>query len=158
VPTDVGSDIAEAGGSLWVMYGSGLLLRVSPATGKVVGRWNFGAGGLVTTDGRSVYVSNPEDDTIEVVDAAANRVARHVRVPGADEGDPIPTYGDGALWLSTLSGGLARVDPRTMRVTGSVQIDVQDYVGEIGIGAGHVWFPTYGQDSIVEVDSSALAG
>jgi streptogramin lyase len=158
VPTDVGSDIAEAGGSVWLLYGTGLLLRVSPGTGEITAKWNFGAAGLITTDGRSIYVSNPEDDTIEAIDVGTNKVVRHGRVPGADEGDPIPTYGDGAVWLSTLDGGLARLDPQTMRIADSVQIDVQDYVGEVGVGFGKVWFPTYGGDSIVEISAAALAG
>jgi hypothetical protein len=45
-----------------------------------------------------------------------------------------------------------------MRITGSVQLDAQDYVGEIGVGFGHVWYPTYGGDTVVEIDSSALTG
>jgi streptogramin lyase len=156
VPSDDASDIAEADGSVWVGYSSGLLVRVAPDSGRIQAKWNFGAVGLVTTDGTSVFVSNGADDTVEAIDVATNRVVRHGHFPGLDEGDPIPTYGAGALWLATLNGGLARVDPRTMQVTGSVQLDAQDYVGEIGAGYGHVWYPTYGGDSVIEVDATKL--
>jgi DNA-binding beta-propeller fold protein YncE len=157
VPADDASDISEAGGSVWVGYSTGLLVRVAPDSGRILAKWNFGAVGLLTTDGKYVYLSNGADNSVQVVDVATNHVVRHGQYPGIDEGDPIVTYGAGALWLATLNGGLARVDPATMQITGSVQLDSQDYVGEIGVGYGHVWYPTYGDDSVVELSTSVLA-
>jgi DNA-binding beta-propeller fold protein YncE len=152
--TAFNADLVQAGGSLWVSHGgdAGDLYRVDPRSGEVLGQWSFGVGNFTLAQlGTRVYFTNPLLDQVSVVDAATNKVVLEQAVPGSDEGDPILSAGHGQLWASTLNGGLARLDPKTLEVIASGDLGNQDYVGEVAVDKGRIWHPTYGGDSVLEV-------
>jgi streptogramin lyase len=160
LPGDADAAIAQAGGSLWVSRAgadSGGLFRVDPRSGQVVAHWTFTAANYtLAASAQTVYFTDPIADSVTAIDVATNQIERTAPVPGSDEGDPLLTYVDGQLWASTLTGGLALLDPASLRVIGTAQIDSQDYVGEVAVAGRYVWYPTYGGDAVVKVRRAAL--
>ena len=156
LPTPLTGDLLQADGSLWGSSAGdiGELYRIDPRSGAVLGHWFFGDGTFTMARiGKRIYFTNPSADEVSVVDATTNKVTRTKSVPGSDDGDPILTAGHGQLWASTFNGGLARLDPETLKVMASGQLGSQDYVGEVAVGKGRIWFPTYGGDTVLEVRS-----
>lgn len=156
LPTSLTGDLVQLDGSLWVSTGggAGALYRLDPRNGDVQGQWRFGNGNFTLAQlGKHVYFTNPTSHEVSVIDARTDTMTRKEVVPGSDEGDPILCAGYGELWASTLNGGLARLDPRTLEVIASAQLGTQDYVGEIAVGKGRIWYPTYGGDEVLEVRS-----
>lgn len=153
LPEDGGGQVVEADGSLWVQgFDGGDVYRIDPASGRTVKHWAFGrTGPTLATDGQRVFAANPDTDVVYALDSRTNQVARHRHTAGSDDGDPLLTYGLGALWLSTNNGGLARVNPRTLEITASVQLAATDYAGQLGTGFGAIWYPTFGGDTVLEV-------
>jgi streptogramin lyase len=84
---------------------------------------------------------------IGVFDARSGEALGSVPVPqvpcgGADAGF-------GAVWTATcVTDGIARVDPKTARVTGKVAFTVPDSESSIGVGEGAVWAVTAGPDCL----------
>ena len=149
-------DVVQAGGSLWVSIGDevGELYRIHPRSAAVLGHWSFGDGNFsLARIGQWVYFTNPASDEVSIVDVTTNKVIRTRTVPGSGAGDPILTAGRGQLWASAYDGGLARLDPKTLKVIASGQLGSQDYVGELAVGKDRIWYPTYGGDTVLEVRS-----
>src|SRR5829696_4342630 len=98
VPAGSGPCAAFKGGKfVWVsLYRGNALLRIDPATNKVVGRTKigFGAG--------SLWIEDTGSSTISRVSAATGRRTAAVRV-GPQPYDA--TYAFGAAWATTFSGG-----------------------------------------------------
>ena len=166
--------LASGGGSVWVGgLDGGDVMRLDPATGRVLRRVNVGervfnlasAPGAVwavsnvtqtvaridTRTGRatatvrvgaapydvewgfgSAWVSNSGDGTVSRV--TGNRVVKTIRVGVEPNGlSAIGRY----VWVTDHTlGKLVRIDPRTNRVTGSVELPGVDWVTE---AAGSLW-------------------
>lgn len=156
LPTPFSGDVVEVAGSLWVSAGGGqgALYRLNPRSGAVRAQFRFGNGSFTLAQiGKRIYFTNPTSDEVSVIDAETDTMTRKEVVPGSDDGDPILSAGSGQLWASTMNGGLARLDPRTLEIVASAQLGTQDYVGEVAVGKGRIWFPTYGGDEVLEVRS-----
>ena len=166
--------LAASGGSVWVGgLDRGDVLRVDPATGKVLARVNAGvrvfnlaaapgavwavanlsstavridsASGRVTTSVRvgaepydvawgfgSAWVSNAGEGTVSRI--TGNRVVKTIRV--GIEPNGLSAIGK-SLWVTDHTAGkLLRIDPRTNRVTGAVELPGADWVTE---AAGSLW-------------------
>jgi len=64
---------------------------------------------------------------------------------------PVPRARHMRLYVGFDQGALALVDPVTLQITKSVRIDVQDAVGGLAYGFGSIWFPTFGNDTVLRL-------
>jgi len=129
--------IAFGAGSLWVEGAVGLL-RVNPATGKVMARigvhaalLSFGEGALWALGfiggGGSLLRIDPQTNTARAFPLP----------PGKSWG---LAAGEGAVWISVVmppSAGMLRVDPATGRVVARISGD--HLFGQVAAGDGAVW-------------------
>jgi streptogramin lyase len=95
--------VTAAGRTLWAaVYGSGTVVRLDPASGKVVRRYRVGGGpGAIRVVNGVVWLGNYVGNSIIRLDPARRRV-RRIRV-GAK---PIALdVGGGAVWVADLSDG-----------------------------------------------------
>lgn len=94
-------------------HGSGRLLRVDPATGRVVAAVRLSGADWVTGLGQSLYVSQ-ETDVVTRLDARTLRVTGRVAVGPNPLGSAIV---GGKLWVPCIDAGRVDVvDPATMQV------------------------------------------
>src|SRR5207247_2618014 len=124
--------IAEAGGSVWVTEAQGArLLRIDPATNKVVGWTALDStpcelhGALGSPVGRvtydlafgagSIWVTNREGRTVQRVAPATNRVTKTLRFPGGGKPAGI-AFSGGGLWIGDDVGtAVYRLDAKRLR-------------------------------------------
>ena len=94
-----------------------------------------------------VWLSGGESPIITRLDPASGRRVAQVRVPqGPCQASDI-AYG--ALWTATCTQeGLARIDPKTNKVSGHLRLNLPDGGSEssIGVGEGSVWVIADGKD------------
>ena len=128
------------GGSLWVADDQGAqVLRVAPATGRVVRRLPVGDGpASMAFSGGSGWVINHRDRRLMRIDLATNRVTELQRVPG--DAPERMAYLAGSLWLTGRGTDLVRVDPQTGKRLATIEIGA----GGIDVVAadGSLWVPT----------------
>jgi streptogramin lyase len=155
-------ETVHAFGSIWVPVRDQLIARVDPAAGKVLATIAtpaiVGGYGTLVADGHHVFIAE-KDSTVARVDPATNCIdavlymgqqLRRPRNPSA------PTLGlsvgdSGQLYVTFDRGALALVDPTTMTIKKSVRVDEQDYVGGPAFGFGSIWFPTFGNDTVLRL-------
>jgi len=105
--------------------------RVDPTTNKVVatidtGQESCGTPGLGFG---KVWVAGCGPGDIAVIDASTNQIAGRLQEGGLEVG-----FGAGSVWCSTLTGGIARIDPTTLRVQATIEVD-----GNVTFGGGAAW-------------------
>jgi serine/threonine-protein kinase len=162
----------------WVLSeepgGHGLLTRVRPDVPSTDQLDLPGSPVAIAAGDGSIWVSTAKGRT-----AALNRIDPRTRaiktltLPGLDA---IPTWiavGAGAVWLTDAQTGstgfgattgvphsrLFRIDPRTMRITGSRPISCFEGKCALAIGPGFVWiaaYPEAGPFRLLRVDPKAL--
>ena len=145
-------------GSLWLTTDGNRLERVDPASGRVTARIDtLGSAEQVVADG-------PGPDVFLSVTFGANRAAVARLNPATNCVDSLAFVGtaDSAGYISVATsptnvyvnfgkGSLAAIDPATMQVTRSDNLDTQDYVGFMRYGFGSIWVPTFGDNSVLRV-------
>jgi|GEM_PF-6063255 len=152
VPTGMASeaDVAAASDAVWVLNrsqpsGDAILVRVDPATDRVVARIAVGPAAVrVAAGDGSVWVlrsSLNSSDLVEV-DPASNRVAR--TVPLGNSTGPARAFGEhllvagGAVWVMNQAG-ILRVDPGSGRVMTVVGADRYGPLSGLATAGGSVW-------------------
>lgn len=141
---------AQAGGKyVWVSeFGQPYLLKINPATNKVVGRAKvgFGACGLGYGAG-SMWVEDTSSSTVSRVSVATGK-----RTPikvGATPYDAMFAYG--SAWTTAYGAGeLERINPATNRINGRWKLSAP--TGAVG-AFGSVW--ASGIDSMIRVDATS---
>ena len=107
--------VAAAGDALWVAPSSGLLTRLDPAGGRVLGRLdpNTSPTGIAAGAG-AIWLPNRDADTVTRVDPTGLRTTIPVgRSPAAI------AVGLGGVWVvDALDDALLRIDPDTRAVVG----------------------------------------
>lgn len=128
------------GGSLWVADDQGAqVLRVAPATGRVVRRLPVGDGpASMAFSGGSGWVINHRDRRLMRIDLATNRVTELQRVPG--DAPERMAYLAGSLWLTGRGTDLVRVDPQTGKRLATIEIGAGGI--DVVAAAGSLWVPT----------------
>ena len=109
-------------GSLWVGdYGGSEVIRIDPASGKVLARITTGAAPIwIQGDKRWIWVANYFAATVSRIDPNTNRVDRTVRVGNQPEGLAVAA---GQVWVSNqLDGTVSRIDQRTGRPAGVLHV------------------------------------
>ena len=132
-------------GSLWVGdYGGGKLLRLDPATGRILQRWPIAHADWITASPGALWVSS-EAGTIVRIDPSSGAVKARIEV-GAN---PLATaWIGGELWVPSIDAdSVSVVDPATNRVretrkAGAGPASVVQAGGSVWVGGsedGNVW-------------------
>ena len=151
VPTGVasGTDVAAASDAVWVLNrsqpGDAVLVRVDPATDRVVARIAVGPAAVrVAAGDGAVWVlrSSPNGSDLVQVDPASNRVAKTVPLgratgPATASGQHLLVAG-GAVWVMDQAGFL-RVDPGSGQVKTVMGPDRYGPLSGLAVAAGSVW-------------------
>jgi DNA-binding beta-propeller fold protein YncE len=143
-------DVEWGFGSAWVSNaGAGTVSRI---TGRRVAKTiKVGAepNGLTAYAG-SLWVSDHTGGKLFRVDPGTNRVTGSVALAGADW----ITGWHGSLFVSQETNRVARVDARTLKVTGSVRV-AKNPLGSAIVG-GKLWVPCIDANRIDVVDPATM--
>jgi len=127
-------------GSVWVAVDAvagGLLLRIDPATDKIVARIPVGAFATRIAAGLgALWVTNSADGTLSRIDPSSNHVTATIAV-GAD---PFGVGVDaGMVWVGESDTEIVRVDPATNRRVQTVRLGAGNRFRGLSAGFGSVW-------------------
>jgi DNA-binding beta-propeller fold protein YncE len=139
--------MTAAAGSIWTTdpqdSGSGLVIRVDPATGAVAatipldGSKATACGDIVGDSTQIWFVSGCDQETIGRIDPASNRLVSTTNVGNMAGGIAL---GLGSVWVGESGpfapSGLDRIDPATNKVVARTKIAS---AGAVAVGAGSVW-------------------
>jgi hypothetical protein len=140
------SQVAVAAGAVWVGgWDTGKLVRVDPATNRVVARIPVGRPqespiAIAATAG-AVWVVDFGDAQVLRVDPATNRVVTRIPVRGGAGGI---SAGAGAVWVTSGEGGdqrhgwVQRIDPTGNRVVATVAVR-SGMLWDIAVDGPSVW-------------------
>jgi DNA-binding SARP family transcriptional activator/streptogramin lyase len=138
--------IAAGEGSLWVGDArDGTITRVDPETRKVVKTIGIGAPVVDLATGLGgVWAATGGFGEVVRIDPDVGALAQ--RIPLGDPDDPVvpsvPSVGvgDGRVWAG-VPDGLARIDPSSGEVVGTVDLDSTQAL-QMAVGGGGVWLTT----------------
>ena len=149
------TQVTVAADAVWVGgWGTGKLVRVDPATNRVVTRIPVrgGAGGIAAGAG-AVWVTSGEGGDqrhgwVQRIDPSRNRVMATTPVPSGMLWDI--TIDGSSVWVGSKLGGLWRIDAHTSKVTtirkpGGAPEAGAGGVRHLAAGAGAVWVAGAGQ-------------
>jgi YVTN family beta-propeller protein len=145
--------VAFGAGSVWVTSeADGTVRRISPRTDAVVKTIRVGndPNGAVYAFG-ALWVANLGGGTLVRVDVRTNRLTKKVAIARADWITPSP----GALWVSSESGRVVRVDPSTGRVVARIRVGANP-LGSAWIG-GELWVPNIDDGTVSIIDPAGNA-
>jgi DNA-binding beta-propeller fold protein YncE len=100
--------------------------------------------------GGSLWVTDHTAGKLVRIDPGTNRVTGSVALAGADW---VTGYG-GALYVSQETDVVTRVDPRTLKVTGTAKVK-RNPLGSAIVG-GKLWVPCIDANAIVVVDPKTM--
>jgi hypothetical protein len=128
-------------GAVWVADDQGSsILRVSPATNRMVARIAVGDGPAdMVFSGTRAWVVTHRDNTIYRVDTRTSAVTRLAVVPGGDAAAERLALLRGGLWVTGRGLGLVELDPDTGAVRRTV--DVEGTGIDVVSAAGALWVP-----------------
>jgi Protein kinase domain len=119
-------------GSLWVLGRE--LERVSPASGRVVGRVDLVGGRAdVATGLGSVWIADDEQQAVVRIDPRQEAVVRTYDLGGAPFGVAV---GRDVVWAASDDGTVIRIDPETDDAT---VIPVGGAPRTVAVGGGEIW-------------------
>ena len=130
------------GGSVWVADDQGArVVRISPATGRVIARFSVGDGPAdMAFAGKRAWVIDHRDRTLFRIDMATNRATRLGTVGTAGDAAPerLALLG-GSLWVTGRGVPLLQLDPETGAVRRSIDVDGTGI--DVIAAAGDLWVP-----------------
>jgi YVTN family beta-propeller protein len=142
--------VAIGAGYVWAAYGDATLARIRPDPVRLDASTVTGAiPAAVVVVGRSVWVTNSGDATVQRFDAATfeEGAIRSFSVggqPGAI------AFGAGALWVANRADdSLTRIDPRTGS-TSTIQVGEEPV--SVAVGGGAVWVSNAGDGTVSRID------
>lgn len=153
-----GDWLAAGEGGIW-LSGESDVYRLDPRSGQRKAAIHVRQGPCEATDVGfgAVWTATCKVRGLAKIDPSTNRVVGHVRVPVpvALDGEGSIGAGEGGVWLVTDGPGctgcrIARVDPRTMKVTGRVA--VQEGAATVRTGEGAVWVANPEKDLVEQID------
>ncbi|HMC36788.1 MAG TPA: hypothetical protein VKK30_02850 [Actinomycetota bacterium] len=156
-PLNWASGAAIGEGSLWVLTCSARctgeakgaeahLLRFDLGTGRELAKIPVSNPQAIAVGEGAVWVIDFWDDEVLRVDPGSNRVEATIKLvlnfafaPGDHAFLPFAiTAGEGAVWVDTERGAVARIDPTTNRVTAVIRVKSKAASG-LAAGEGAVW-------------------
>ena len=160
--TDLGTvtDVAFGDGSAWALTcdrgcsgdqrnSSGYALQIDPATGSVLASVPLKNPSKIAAGEGAVWVTSFWEGTVTRIDPISTTVVQTISLelpsPVCDScsgaTDFLPSdiaVGEGAVWVDTGRGALARIDPATNDVTTTIQLP-GDTTGGLAVDGGAVW-------------------
>jgi YVTN family beta-propeller protein len=136
---EVGSgELAVVDGLLWLSgttrTGAGQVVRVDPATSRVVDRFPTDGDGALAVGGGSVWLAGITTQSIYRYDPTSRRVLAQIPIGVVAKH---LTVDAGSLWVSSDSGRVTRIDMATNRVTGTFQVGGRAPAAAVGLGS--IW-------------------
>jgi hypothetical protein len=138
----------------------GRLLRVDPTTRQVLATIAIRDPGEMAIGEGAVWIANFGTGVVTRVDVETNRIVATIPLtlpfgvaPGDDAFLPLHVaVGEGAVWVDTARGTVARIDPRTNEVlTKVVASKGGDILGGMAIGEGAAWVAE-GVEGVIRID------
>ena len=153
--------VAVGANAVWVTDGSSRLLKVAPASGKLVDSIDLGLSlDDVAVDARAVWVASGPSATVVAVDPDSGAVrARIPIVVDPDAASPFPTSvasGEGFVWtLNANTASVTKIDPVTRSVAETIPLGVGSSPSSIAVGSGAVWLANRGDGMLVRIDAAS---
>jgi YVTN family beta-propeller protein len=152
-------DLAYGLGSLWAAVADDELVRIDPS-GNIVATIRTPAipqayGSFAFADQHMYFTEN--DATLARIDPTTNCVdgltylGRQTSAPAFGAPQLAVGAAPGGLYVGFDRGGLALVDPATLQITDSVRVDTQNAVGSTAFDFGSLWFPTFGNNTVLRL-------
>ncbi len=149
---------SEHGGALWVLTcdrggfcsgrsSRGRLQRLDPTTGRVGATVQLRAPTGLAVDDTGEWVFSISDGTVTHLDEAGNVLSvTQLELPTPIAGNTVflpaaIAVGEGAVWVPSDVGGLARLDPSTGSVVQFIPLPPDSFGGNLVTGFGSVWIP-----------------
>jgi YVTN family beta-propeller protein len=164
VPVPGAASMTVADGMLWVLTRAGTVVRIDPATNRVVGkplRVPADAEAIAVGDG-ALWVARvaPGDlgaagkDQVTRIDLASGRTVATITVRRA----PLDlAVTPGGVWVTNAGGGgdsVARIDPRTNRLAGRpVRTGVSPQ--SLATGGGSLWVANHDARTVTRIDPAS---
>jgi YVTN family beta-propeller protein len=129
--------VVAAFGSVWATGSTGVI-RIDPATNRVVGRIDLPGAGWTAASGDAVWVTS--GDGVARIDPTDNTVTATVPLGTTALGDPAVVAGK--LWVPKIrENTVAIVDPSTNAVESTFKVGVGPFV--VTEVAGEAWIPSW---------------
>jgi YVTN family beta-propeller protein len=157
--TDAATGVVASSHAVWVglirfagRRELGRLLRVDPATNRVVAHLCVGRGPTaMAAEGDRLWVVDAAARSISVVDTRANRVTATLR---AGREPSAIASGFGSVWVADAgNGAVLRVDPLVPRVLATIPVGGPSY--SLAVNGDGIWAPLPGNGAIVRIDPAA---
>ena len=145
--------IAYGAGSIWVSNeSSGSVSRINPARNRVTKTIKTGGGpnGLVVAFG-SLWVADYRLGRVLRIDPAKNKITAKLQLAHADWITPTAD----ALWISSETNSVYRLDPQTLQITASVPVG-QNPLASTLLG-DELWVPNIDSNTVSVVDTATAA-
>lgn len=142
--------IAYGAGSIWVSNeSSGSVSRINPARNRVTKTIKTGGGpnGLVVAFG-SLWVADYRLGRVLRINPATNKITAKLTLEHADWITPTAD----ALWISSETNSIYKLDPQTLRITASVPVG-QNPLASTLIGT-ELWVPNIDSNTVSVVDTT----
>ena len=136
-PDDGQTFVAADGTSVWAANGlRRTVVRLDPATGRIVRRISRVGGGAITVAHGVVWVAEPETHTVARLNERTAEIEARIPVSGAPQR---VAFGEGAVWVTTTGAhsALWRIDPRSNETLAVIPLPPQ--ARRVAVGAGYVW-------------------
>lgn len=152
---DVGgypSSLAVTNGAVWASLGLGGIVRIDPATNRVVARIEPGGAVVALAAGfGSVWAVDILGDRLLRIDPATNGVVATTQVGALPAGVAV---GFGSVWVTShVDRSVTRVDPESGRVVSTTRLDWSEiWPGAIVAGPGGIWVVTGGGSEVTRID------
>jgi len=125
----------------------GRVLRLDPISGEVQASIAVQRPHAIAAGEGGVWVIGFWDDTVIRIDLATDRVTAAIKLSLPYEVAPgdrafVPSYvtvGEGAVWVATGRGAVARIDPERNEVAAMIELPREAVTGGIAVGEGGVW-------------------
>jgi YVTN family beta-propeller protein len=161
IPVPGAASMTVADGRLWVLTGAGTVVRVDPATNRVVGKplrapddaeaIAVGQGALWVARVAPGDLGAPHDDAVTRVDLASGRTVATIKVRRGPL-DLAATPGD--VWVTNSGGGgesVARIDPQTNRLAGRPTVTGAS-PQSLAVGGGSLWVANHDARTVTRID------
>jgi streptogramin lyase len=133
--------IAATADSVWALTDTrGTLSRIDPQTNEVVAEFRvFADCGALTFGETALWLACPGENKVLRVDGATNVVDKSIDVADGPEAIAI---GEGSVWVLSAKGKVERIDPKTNKITKTIETGAPAMGGTIAAGEGSVWVST----------------